>query len=158
MSDMNSVCIIGRLTRDPELKYSSSGTPFCKFSIANNVYQGKGKDEKVNFFNITVFGKMGENCDKYLRKGSQALIEGKMDHNIWTDESGEKKSSIGIIANSVQFVGKKAEGTGNSFSDNNQPPSDYPPESPPQSEPSQAPAPDSMFNEPPIDDTDDIPF
>jgi single stranded DNA-binding protein len=90
MSDLNVVCLIGRLTRDPELKYGATGTPICKMSLANNVYQGSGKEEKCNFFNVTVFGKIGENCDKYLKKGSQALKE----HQVVIQKKHHKKKPM----------------------------------------------------------------
>lgn len=108
MSDLNIVCICGRLTMKPELKHAQSGTAICSLSIANNVYAGKGKDkDKVNFFNVTVFGARGENCDKYLDKGSQVVIDGRLDWSSWETQEGQKRTAVKIIGNNVQFIGGK---------------------------------------------------
>lgn len=115
MSDLNQVLLCGRLTRKPELKHGgANGTAFCKIGIANNTYGGKGKEAKVNFFNITIFGRRAESVCNYLDKGSQVIVRGKLDWNSWEDKEGNKKSSVGIIAEEIQFVGGKGDGKGKS--------------------------------------------
>lgn len=105
--DLNSVVIIGRLTRDVELKYTPGGVSVCKFSVAcNDSYTKDGqKKESVNFFDITVWNKQAENCSKYLKKGSQICIHGKLKNNRWVDNStGKQVSKIEIEAISIQFL------------------------------------------------------
>jgi len=106
MSDINSVMLIGRLTKDVELKYISTGSAVANFSIAVNDYV-KDSDNYVNFFQIEVWGKMAENCSKYLGKGSQVAIAGKLRQNRWKNEMGESRSIIKVVAKTVQFIGKK---------------------------------------------------
>lgn len=113
--DLNQVIIIGRLVRDPEIKYTSTGTPVTKFSIANNAgyTQGNEKKDVVNFFDINVWGNQAENCSKYLKKGSQVAIDGHLRQNRWVDQAtGKNVSKVEIVANSVQFLstGQKFEG------------------------------------------------
>jgi single-strand DNA-binding protein len=105
--DLNQVIIIGRLTRDPEIKYTSTGTPVTKFSIANNASytQSNEKKEIVNFFDINVWGNQAESCSKYLKKGSQVAIDGHLRQNRWVDQAtGKNVSKVEIVANSVQFL------------------------------------------------------
>ncbi len=113
--DINQVFLIGRLTRDPETRYSSS-TVICKFSIANN----SGRDEKdVSFFNIVTFGKTAEMCQQYLSKGKQVAIVGRLSQNRW-EKDGQTRSKVEIIANNIQFIGSKGEsGSGDSNNSNN---------------------------------------
>lgn len=109
MSDINSVTILGRLTMDTELSYTpSNNTALAKFSIAVN---GRKKDdpEDVSFFNIVVWDKMAEICAKYISKGSQVCIQGTLKQSRFTDKDGNKRSSVDIIANSVQFIGGKKD-------------------------------------------------
>jgi single-strand DNA-binding protein len=111
MSDINSVVIVGRVVEKPVAKHLDSGSSVCDIRIANNVYQGKGKDEKVNWLSVTAFGKQAENCEKFLDKGSQIVVDGRLDYQSW-EKDGTKRSAIKIIANSVQFIGgKKNEST-----------------------------------------------
>jgi single-strand DNA-binding protein len=105
--DLNQVIIIGRLVRDPEIKYTTAGTPVTKFSIANNAgfTQNNEKKDVVNYFDVVVWGNQAENCEKYLKKGSQAAIEGHLRQNRWTDQAtGKTLSKVEINANSVQFL------------------------------------------------------
>lgn len=106
MSDINIICIVGRLTRDPEANESR-----CKFSIANNYYM-KDRDPKetVNFFDCVAFGRIGETCAKYLSKGARIAIDGELRHNRWKDKDGKDRSGVSIIVNRVQMLDKKEEG------------------------------------------------
>ena len=102
---MNLVVVRGRLTRDPSLKESSGGTAICSFSLAiNEKYKDK---EKVHFFDVTAFGSLAENIKKYLEKGSEILIEGKLNYEKWTGKDGTERTRIGIIANRAEFIGWK---------------------------------------------------
>lgn len=108
MSDLNVVALVGRVVEKPQVKYLKTGTAVSDLRIANNTYRkGEGNNnEKVNWLNVTVFGKQAENCEKYLDKGSQVVISGRLDYQQW-EKDGQKRSMIKIIANSVQFVGGK---------------------------------------------------
>lgn len=110
--DLNSVSLIGRLVRDPELLYSSQGTPIAKFSVANNYSfkQGQEYKEEVNFFDVTVFGKSADNVYQYLKKGSQCCVHGELRQNRWQDKTtGQARSKVEILALSVQFLGSIGE-------------------------------------------------
>lgn len=105
---LNKVQIIGNLTRDPELKALPSGVQVASFSVATNeVYydKDKQKQEKVEFHNIVVFGKIAENVGRYLKKGSQVYVEGKLQTRSW-DKDGVKMYRTEINALSVQFGSK----------------------------------------------------
>lgn len=111
MSDINTITIIGRVVEKPILKYGQSGTAVLNMRIANNVYSPNDENQtKANFFTVVVFGKQAENCEKYLDKGKQIAIDGRLDHETWVDKDNNKRSSVKIIANSVQFLGAKNEG------------------------------------------------
>lgn len=109
---LNKAMIVGNLTRDPELKALPSGNNVCNFSLATNeVYTKDGeKKESVEFHNIVVFGRQAENCAKYLTKGSQALVEGKITTRSWED-NGTKHYRTEIVAQSVQFGSKPSNQT-----------------------------------------------
>jgi len=105
--DLNQIIIIGRLVRDPEIKYTSTGTPVVKFSIANNAGFGQGNEKKevVNYFDVNVWGNQAENCNKYLKKGSQVAVDGHLRQNRWTDQAtGKTQSKVEIVANTIQFL------------------------------------------------------
>ncbi len=121
--NINRVVLTGNLTRDPELRSTpgGSGVSVCKLGIAVN---GRRKnregvwEEKPNYFRVTVFGKQAENCANYLKKGRPIAIDGRLEWSSWENE-GQKRESIDIIADSVQFLGGRDEagnGNGNGFS------------------------------------------
>ena len=103
--DINKTVVIGRLTRDPEMAYSQSGTPIAKFSIAVNGM----KDDDVSFFDCVSFKKTAELVSQYLTKGARVGIDGKLQQNRWEDKDGNKRSKIEIIVNTVQFLSSKNE-------------------------------------------------
>ena len=106
MSDVNSVILVGRLVEKPIIKYAASGTAVSNLRIANNIYSKSSENNtKANFFTVVVFGKQAENCEKYLDKGRQIIINGRLDQSSWEDDSGKKRSTVKVIANSVQFIG-----------------------------------------------------
>jgi single-strand DNA-binding protein len=111
MVTFNRVILAGNLVRDPEIRYLPSGTSVTSFGIAVNERIKKGDvwEEQASFFDVTVFGKMGENCAEYLSKGRPVLVEGKLRQRRWEQE-GVKKSKIEVIADNVQFLGSKGGG------------------------------------------------
>jgi single-strand DNA-binding protein len=111
---INKAILFGNLTRDPELKALPSGMNVCNFSIATNrVYKDRDgkKAEQTDFHNIVVFGKQADTVAQYLKKGSSAYIEGRMQTRSW-EQNGEKKYRTEVIADSVQFGPRSSGGGG----------------------------------------------
>ena len=105
--------IMGNLTRDPELKMTTSGKGVCSLSIANNrIYSKAGeKVTEVSYFDVEVWGPVAENCTKYLKKGSGIIVEGRLKQDRWEKE-GKTQSRVRIVANSVHFMPKRSEDGG----------------------------------------------
>ena len=107
---MNKVFVLGNLTRDPELKTLPSGSNVCNFSIATNRTwtdkQSNEKKQSVEFHNIVIFGRMADTVAQYMRKGSQLLVEGRLQTSSWEDQNQVKKYKTEIVAESVQFGAK----------------------------------------------------
>lgn len=118
--NINRVIITGNLTADPQLNTLPSGTPVCELRVAVN---GRRKDgdqwvDKPNYFTVKVWGNQGENAAKYLAKGRPVAVDGRLDWREWEDQSGNKRQSIDIIADTVQFLGGReggGEGNGGGF-------------------------------------------
>lgn len=109
MASYNRVILMGNLTRDPELRYTSGGTAVANFSLAVN-RRFKTDDEvreEVDFFDIVVWGKQAENCSEYLSKGRPVLVEGRLQQNRWETSEGQKRSKVEVVANTVQFLGSR---------------------------------------------------
>ena len=106
MADINHVVLVGRLTRNAELKYTNSGAAVSKFSIAIN--QRRKKDDQwvdeVNFFDIVLWGKSAESINQYLVKGKQVGIEGQLRQDRW-EQDGQSRSKVEIVAGNVQLLG-----------------------------------------------------
>ena len=110
MASFNKVLLMGNLTRDPELRYTSGGTAVASFGLAVNrkFKQGEEWKDEVCFVDITVWAKQRENCAEYLNKGSQAFIEGRLNYQTWEDkQSGQQRSKLEVVANNVQFLTKQ---------------------------------------------------
>ncbi|MBU1076117.1 MAG: single-stranded DNA-binding protein [Spirochaetes bacterium] len=159
MSDVNTVVVVGRLVEKPIIKYGASGTAVTNLRIANNTYSKTSESKtKVNFFTVVVFGKQAENCEKYLDKGRQVIINGRLDQNSWEDNNGNKRSTVRVIANSVQFIGGSPAAKDTSI------PSQDTVDTNGSDQASDEPAMDATTSdfdstfESPIDDTDNIPF
>jgi len=108
MSSVCKVIIIGHLGKDPELKYTQSGEPVCNFSVATSEKWKDKNDqvqEKTEWHKIVVWGKTAENCDKYLSKGRQCYVEGKLQTRKWTDKEGVDRYTTEIVAHTVVFLG-----------------------------------------------------
>jgi single-strand DNA-binding protein len=106
MVAVNRVILAGRLTRDPETRFTPAGTAVTGFSLAvNRRYRSNNElKEEVSFFDIVVFGKMGETCAEYLSKGRPVLVEGRLRQRSW-ESDGVKRSKVEIVADNVQFLG-----------------------------------------------------
>ena len=108
MADINRVTIIGRLTRDGELKYSNAGSAFLNISIANGYRRKRGDEwtEEVNYFDVVIFGKTAEALAQYLVKGKQIGVLGSLSQDRWEDrETGRNRSRVKVMAQSVQLLG-----------------------------------------------------
>ena len=100
--------LVGRLTRDPELRQTPSGTSVCQLGLAvTSSYKDSSGQwvEKPNFFDVVVWGTQGENCARYLSKGREVAIDGRLDYRTWEAQDGGKRSKIEIIADTVMFIG-----------------------------------------------------
>ena len=104
----NNVTIQANLTRDPELRDSYNGNKVCSLGLACND-KSSGKETTL-FINAVVFGKMADVCGKYLRKGSQVIVSGKLTMDNWVDKEGNKITSFSIITKSIDFIGGGASG------------------------------------------------
>ena len=115
---LNKAIVVGNLTRDPELRALPSGAQVASFSVATNrVWYDKDRNKKedVQYHNIVVFGRAAETSAQYLRKGSQVMIEGRMQTRSWDDKStGEKKYRTEIVADTVQFGNRPGGGSSSS--------------------------------------------
>ena len=106
---MNKVFLIGRLTRDPELRYTSSNIPIASFSIAvNRTFANQNGEREADFINIVVWRKQAENCKNYLNQGSQVAIDGRIQTRNYEDQNGQKRYVTEVVADNVQFLDTKA--------------------------------------------------
>jgi single-strand DNA-binding protein len=167
MGDLAVAVIVGRLTRDAELKYTNSGQPVCHFAVATNSRTKKGEQwvDESNYWDVDLWGKRGETINQYLTKGKLVAIEGDMRQDRW-EQDGQTKMKVRINANDVQFLGTGpggyagAEGAGEQGGNRDARPVSAPPRAPgsgrtmasgPASGEGQSQAPSDGF-------TDDIPF
>jgi single-strand DNA-binding protein len=106
MADLNHVTLIGRLTRDAELKYTSGGQAVCKFSIAVNRRKKNGDqwEDEANFFDVVVWGRQGESLNQYLVKGKMVGVSGELRQDRW-QQDGQNRSKVEIVADYVQLLG-----------------------------------------------------
>lgn len=112
MQDINSLILVGRLTRDLEVKYHQDGSTIGTTAIAVNrsVKHGDKWEDEASFFDITLFGKTAENLKQYLVKGKQVAIKGALKQDRWNDkETGKQKSKISIVTEDIQLLGGKSD-------------------------------------------------
>jgi len=111
MADVNHVVLVGRLTRDAELKYTGSGSAVSKFSLAINRRRKQGDQwvDEANFFDIVVWGKTAEALSKYLTKGKQVAVDGELRQSRW-EQDGQSRSRVEIHANNIQLLGSSRGG------------------------------------------------
>ena len=116
MANINRVVLVGNLTRDPELRNTPSGMSVCSLRIAVNTRRKDNATgqwtEKPNYFDVTVWGAQGESCAQYLSKGRPVAVDGRLDWREWQAQDGSKRESVEIVAESVQFLGSRGEGSG----------------------------------------------
>jgi single-strand DNA-binding protein len=110
---VNRVILVGRLGRDPELKYTPSGAPVAKFSLAtDDSFKDRNTGElqsRTEWHNIVAWNKLAEICGEYLTKGKLVFIEGSIRSRQWQDQTGNKRTAYEIIARNMQMLGSKAE-------------------------------------------------
>lgn len=137
---MNKVFLIGNLTRDPELTETSGGIKICRFAIAvNRNYSGSDGERKTDFFNVVAWRGLGETVARFAKKGNKVAVSGSIELRNYEDSQGVKRTGIDIVAQDVEFLSPKADGS-----------DDF-----------DAPAPSSRSSKPqlqPFDDDSDIPF
>lgn len=145
--DLNRVFLAGRLTRDPELKYTSSGQPYCRMGVANTRFyrdRDGGRQEVTTFVEVVSWGQMAESVGKRLTRGRAVLVEGRLQTSEWTGQDGQKRSRLEVNAERITSLEWDERGDRSS------------------SVPSSAPAPSAATPEPAISDDlppeDDIPF
>jgi len=111
-SGLNKVLLIGRLGKDPEVRYTTTGGSVATFSIATNenwTDKNGQKQERTEWHRIVAWGKLGEICGQYLSKGREAFVEGRLQTREWTDKEGHKRYTTEIVASNVQFLGGASE-------------------------------------------------
>lgn len=127
---MNKVVLIGRLTRDPELRYTGSNLPVATFSLAvNRPFSNQNGEREADFINIVVWRKQAENCKNYLTQGSQVAVEGRLQTRTYDDQNGQRRYITEVIADNVEFLGSKnssnSSNNTNASASNNAGPSPY---------------------------------
>lgn len=109
MTSFNKVILMGNLTRDPEVRFTPSGTPVANFRIAvNHRYkQGNEMRDDVCYIDIVVFGKQAESCGQYLNKGNGVIVDGRLQERRWETDDGQKRSKHEVVAQQVRFMPKR---------------------------------------------------
>lgn len=102
---MNRIVLIGRLTKDPELRYTQSGTAVCNFTLAVNRAYVRDGEQEADFVPCQVWGKSAENCAKYLAKGRQAAVDGRLQIRSYEDKEGTRRWVTEVVAERVEFLG-----------------------------------------------------
>ena len=108
MASVNKAIILGNLGQDPELRYTPSGAAVCTLNIATTDVRNdpnNGRQERTEWHRVVVWNKQAENCAKYLSKGRSVYVEGRIQTRSWEDQSGQKRYSTEIVAQTVQFIG-----------------------------------------------------
>ncbi len=108
MAGLNSVVLIGNLTRDPELRYTPSGVPVCtlRLAVSRNFPNQQGEVE-ADYFNVIVWRNQAEKCAEYLTKGRQVAVTGRLQSRSWEGADGQKRSTVEIVADRVVFLGRR---------------------------------------------------
>ena len=115
MASLNKVLLMGNLTRPPELRYTPSGAAVADMRLAvsrNYTTQSGEKRDETAFLTVIAWGKTAENCSEYLDKGSQILVEGRIQTRDWEGKDGQKRSATEIVAERVQFISRLKSGGG----------------------------------------------
>ena len=114
---MNKVVLMGRLTRDPEVRYTqTNNTLVASFSLAvNRRFAKQGEERQADFINVVAWSKTGEFCSKYFKKGQQVLVEGRIQNRTWEDQNGQKRYATDFIVEQAYFADSRRDGAGDSF-------------------------------------------
>jgi single-strand DNA-binding protein len=151
MADLNHVVLVGRLTRDAELKYTATGQAVSKFSLAVGRRRKNGDEwvDETSYFDIVLWGKTAETLNQYLVKGKQVGVDGELRQERW-EQDGQSRSKVSITANNVQLLGTSGSGTQGSSSMQSPKPSSVNPQKVERKD----------YDSHPVDDgfSDDIPF
>ena len=114
MANLNRVLLIGNLTRDPEIRYTPKGTAVAEIGIAvNRVFSGEDgeKREEVTFVDVTLWSRLAEIAEQYLKKGRSVFIEGRLQLDSWDDkQTGQKRSRLRVVGENLQMLGSRGEG------------------------------------------------
>ena len=123
---MNRAMLVGRLTTKPELRYTSSNLPFARFSVAvNRTYSNAQGERETDFINVVVWRKQAENVCNFLNKGSLVSIEGRIQSGSYDDKDGNKRYTMEVVADSVQFLESKSQSQNRSQASSEPSPYDY---------------------------------
>lgn len=109
---LNRIVLIGRLTKDPELRYTQSGKAVCAFTLAvDRPYLANNGNREADFINIVVWNKTAENCAQYLAKGKLAAVDGRLQIRSYDGQDGQRRYVTEVIADNVRFLSPKSEGS-----------------------------------------------
>ena len=108
---MNKTMLMGRLTQDPEIRYTTTNKAVCNFRLAVKRRFSKQGEEDTDFFSVTAWEKTGEFCNSYFHKGQQVLVIGRLHNRTWNDEQGGKRTLTEVVAEEAYFADSKKEGT-----------------------------------------------
>ena len=142
MASYNRVLLMGNLTRNPEIRYTPSGTAVADLGLAvNESFKNKAGEtvEQACFVDVVVWGRQAETASEYLHKGSSVFVEGRLQLDQWENQQGEKRNKLRVRADRVQFLGSPSKGGG-------------------ESSPAKESAPSSTAPAPEVADDDDVPF
>ncbi len=107
---MNKFQLMGRLTKEPEMRSTTNNLQVTTFSLAvNRRFVAQGQERQADFFNVVAYGKMAEFCSKYYRKGQQVLVEGRMQNRTWEDQQGQKRYSTDYIVENAYFADSRRD-------------------------------------------------
>jgi single-strand DNA-binding protein len=156
---VNKVILVGNLGKDPEVRYTASGTAVANFTLATSE-RFKDRDgnpqERTEWHNIVAWRQLAEICGKYLVKGKQVYIEGKIQTRAWEDRDGNKRYTTEIVADQMQMLGRA--GDENSYNQRREPRQEQRQAPRPQQQPAAPSAPQNDFDDVPFNPDDDIPF
>ena len=115
MANVNKVILIGRLGNQPELRYTQANRAVTELRLAvsrNWTDKAGQRQERTDWFSVEVWDKQAENCERYLAKGREVYVEGRLQNDEWTDKEGQKRLKTKIMADTIQFIGGRGEGGG----------------------------------------------
>ncbi len=113
--DLNRVMLIGRLTRDPDLRFTPDGIPVATLRIAVNRRKSREGNEEADFFNVVAWRKLAELCAEYVGKGRLIAVDGRLRRRSWRTSEGQPRSDVEIVAESIQFLDRPSPSTEESF-------------------------------------------